>query len=26
VRFQDPDFWPPFIPSIFSVERVGFLE
>jgi len=26
VRFQDPDFWPPFIPSVFSVERVGFLE
>jgi hypothetical protein len=26
IRFQDPDFWPPFIPSIFSVERVGFLE
>ena len=26
VRFQDPDFWPPFIPSIFSVERVGFRE
>ena len=26
VRFGDPDFWPPFIPSIFSVERVGFLE
>lgn len=26
VRFQDPSFWPPFIPSIFSVERVGFLE
>jgi Tfp pilus assembly protein PilX len=26
VRFQDPDFWPPFIPSIFSIERVGFLE
>lgn len=26
VRFQDPDFWPPFIPSIYSVERVGFLE
>jgi len=26
VRFQDPDFWPPFIPSIFSVERVGFHE
>jgi hypothetical protein len=26
VRFQDPGFWPPFIPSIFSVERVGFLE
>ena len=26
VRFQDPTFWPPFIPSIFSVERVGFLE
>ncbi|PIQ96883.1 MAG: hypothetical protein COV67_07190 [Nitrospinae bacterium CG11_big_fil_rev_8_21_14_0_20_56_8] len=26
VRFQDPDFWPPFIPSIFSVERVGYLE
>ncbi len=26
VRFQNPDFWPPFVPSIFSVERVGFLE
>jgi hypothetical protein len=26
VRFKDPTFWPPFIPSIFSVERVGFLE
>ena len=26
VRFQEPDFWPPFIPSVFSVERVGFLE
>ena len=26
VRFQDPDFWPPFIPSVFSVERVGFIE
>jgi hypothetical protein len=26
VKFQDPDYWPPFIPSIFSVERVGFLE
>jgi hypothetical protein len=26
VRFENPDFWPPFIPSIFSVERVGFLE
>ena len=26
VRFQDPSFWPPFIPSIFSIERVGFLE
>jgi hypothetical protein len=26
VRFQDPDFWPPFIPSVFSIERVGFLE
>ncbi|GJL78971.1 MAG: hypothetical protein NPINA01_19600 [Nitrospinaceae bacterium] len=25
-RFGDPDFWPPFIPSIFGVERVGFLE
>jgi Tfp pilus assembly protein PilX len=25
-NFGDPDFWPPFIPSIFSVERVGFLE
>jgi Tfp pilus assembly protein PilX len=25
-RFADPDFWPPFLPSIFSVERVGFLE
>ena len=26
IRFQEPDFWPPFIPSVFSVERVGFLE
>jgi len=26
VRFQNPNFWPPFIPSIFSVERVGYLE
>jgi hypothetical protein len=26
VRFQNPDFWPPFIPSIFSVELVGFYE
>ena len=26
VRFEDPNFWPPFIPSVFSVERVGFLE
>jgi hypothetical protein len=26
VRFEDPSFWPPFIPSIFSVERVGFIE
>ena len=26
VRFEDPNFWPPFIPSIFSVERVGFLD
>lgn len=26
VRFGNPNFWPPFIPSIFSVERVGFLE
>lgn len=26
VRFQDPNFWPPFVPSVFSVERVGFLE
>ena len=26
VRFEDPSFWPPFIPSIFSVERVGFLN
>ena len=26
VNFQNPDYWPPFIPSIFSVERVGFLE
>ncbi len=25
-RFGDPDFWPPFIPSIYGVERVGFLE
>ena len=26
VNFENPDYWPPFIPSIFSVERVGFLE
>lgn len=26
VRFEDPNFWPPFVPSVFSVERVGFLE
>ena len=26
VRFGDPEFWPPFIPSVFTVERVGFLE
>lgn len=26
VRFQDPNFWPPFVPSVFSVEIVGFLE
>lgn len=25
-NFADPDYWPPFIPSIFGVERVGFLE
>lgn len=26
VNFENPTYWPPFIPSIFSVERVGFLE
>ena len=26
LRFQGPNFWPPFIPSVFSVERVGFIE
>ena len=26
VRFQNPTFWPPFIPSVFSVERVGYLD
>ena len=26
INFLDPTYWPPFIPSIFSVERVGFLE
>jgi hypothetical protein len=26
VRFGNPEFWPPFIPSVFTVERVGFLE
>jgi len=26
VRFEEPTFWPPFIPSIFSVERAGFLD
>jgi Tfp pilus assembly protein PilX len=26
VRFQNPNFWPPFIPSVFSVERVGYLD
>ena len=25
-RFNDPDFWPPYIPSVYSVERVGFVE
>jgi len=25
-NFQDPNFWPPFLPSVYSVERVGFLE
>lgn len=25
-NFQNPNFWPPFIPSVYSVERVGFLE
>ena len=26
VRFQNPNFWPPFIPSVFSVERVGYID
>jgi Tfp pilus assembly protein PilX len=26
VNFQNPSYWPPFIPSIFSVERVGQIE
>lgn len=25
-RFGDPEFWPPFIPSIFGVELVGVLQ
>ena len=25
-NFGNPDFWPPFIPSIYEVERVGFIE
>ena len=26
INFQDPDYWPPFLPSMFSVERAGFSE
>lgn len=26
VRLGNPSFWPPFIPSTFSIERTGFLE
>lgn len=26
INFQNPNFWPPYIPSIYSVERVGYLE
>jgi Tfp pilus assembly protein PilX len=25
-NFQNPNFWPPFIPSVYEVERVGFIE
>lgn len=25
-RFADPEFWPPFIPSIYGIERLGVLE
>jgi len=25
-RFGSPDFWPPFLPSIFDIERLGSLE
>lgn len=25
-NFANPNFWPPFIPSVYEVERVGFLE
>jgi hypothetical protein len=25
-NFANPDYWPPYIPSIFTMERLGFLE
>lgn len=25
-NFGNPNFWPPFLPSVYEVERVGFIE
>jgi len=25
-NFQNPNFWPPFLPSVYHMERVGFIE
>lgn len=26
VNFQNPNYWPPYIPSVYEAERVGFLD
>jgi hypothetical protein len=26
INFQNPDYWPPFVPSFLSIERVGWKE